>query len=95
MATKIEELLKTTTIKNLKRPSAISVSKDTTAEEALRIMQENKTGCVVVTDNRKVLGIFTEKDITLHILLKESSFKVPVTNYLKTLRTLTLNDTVG
>lgn len=96
MAKKIEELLREGKIGSLKRPKAFSVPKDTLAEEAVRIMQENRNGYVVVVDeNNKALGIFTEKDVTLHILLKEADLKVPVTRYLKGLRALTLNDSVG
>ena len=97
MAKKIEELLKEVLIKNLKRPMAIESGPDTTVEQAAKIMQEHRSGYVVITDHGKVIGVFTEKDLTLYCYFKEPDWnKVLATKFCKIpLRALSLNDTVG
>lgn len=97
MAKKIEDLLREAKVGSLKRPATIEVSRDLLVEEAIKIMQRERSGYVVATDeNKKVVGIFTEKDLALYVFLKEPDFKVPILNYIKfPLRALTLNDSVG
>ena len=97
MPKKIEDLLKEVTIRNLKRPSAIECGPETTVEQAVKLMQEYKSGYVVITDNKKCIGIFTEKDLTLYCFFKEPDWtKVLATKFVRfPLRALTLNDSVG
>ena len=97
MPKKIEDLLKEVTIRNLKRPNAIECGPETTVDQAVKMMQEHKSGYVVITDNKKVIGIFTEKDLALYCFFKEPDWtKVPATKFVRfPLRALTLNDSVG
>ncbi|MBI4431065.1 MAG: CBS domain-containing protein [Candidatus Omnitrophica bacterium] len=97
MAKKIEELLREVLIKNLKRANAIECGPETTVEQAVKIMQEHKSGYVVITDKNKVIGIFTEKDLSLYCYFKEPDWsKVLATKFVKfPLRSLSLNDSVG
>jgi len=39
-----------------------SVSTDATVWDALKVMHEAKVGAVLVTENKKIVGIFTERD---------------------------------
>ena len=52
--------------------TALTVSAETTATEAMRRMQDEHRGCVIVTDdgtdNSKLIGIFTERDVLLRIV---------------------------
>lgn len=51
-------------IKNLNlRAGRISVPPGTTIGEAARIMKEHRIGCVLVEEEGRLLGIFTERDI--------------------------------
>ena len=51
---------------------ALTVDAATTVTEAMRAMQSEHTGCVVVTDdgtsNSKLTGIFTERDVLFRIV---------------------------
>jgi CBS domain-containing protein len=49
------------TILNPARP--ISVQHGTRLSEVLKVMKENRIGCVCVVDNRQLVGILTERDI--------------------------------
>ncbi len=53
----------------LMHQDVITVAPDTTAEQAMLLAQENKTGCVVVVDdNYKPVGIVTTNDVVDRIL---------------------------
>lgn len=51
---------------------ALTVSPDTSVTEAMRLMQTEHTGCVIITDdgtaNSKLTGIFTERDVLFRIV---------------------------
>jgi len=48
----------------------ITITKDSTVEEAVRLMNEHEIGCLIVTENKKVLGILTERDLMKRVLAK-------------------------
>ncbi len=52
-----------------------SIAPETTVFEALEIMVEKKIGALVVTDNGKLKGIFTERDYARKVILKGKSSK--------------------
>ena len=53
----------------LMHPDVITVTPDTTAEQAMLLAQENKTGCVVVVDGKyRPVGIVTTNDVVDRIL---------------------------
>ena len=48
--------------------AVLSVGKNATALEAAQRMNDNSVGCLVVIDEGKVIGIFTERDILRRIV---------------------------
>ena len=44
-----------------------TVSPDQTVIDACLIMQQYKIGCVVVTEDKKVVGMFTERDMVTRV----------------------------
>ena len=52
-----------------------SITPDTTVFEALEIMVEKKIGALIVTENEKLKGIFTERDYARKVILKGKSSK--------------------
>ena len=42
-----------------------TVSPESTAAEAIRLMLARRVGAVVVVDANRVVGIFTERDVTI------------------------------
>ncbi len=48
----------------------VSVSPSTCVVDALALMAEKNIGCVVVLDENKYLGIFTERDYSRKVILK-------------------------
>ncbi|MDH5634317.1 MAG: CBS domain-containing protein [Candidatus Bathyarchaeota archaeon] len=48
----------------------ITIKKDSTVKEAVRLMNEHEIGCLVVTENKKAIGILTERDLLKRVLAK-------------------------
>lgn len=53
----------------------ITTTRDSTVEEAVRLMNEHEIGCLIVTDNKKPIGIITERDLLKRILAKSKDLK--------------------
>jgi acetoin utilization protein AcuB len=56
-------LLSKITINEIMTKDVITVTPDTTTEEAARIMADNKIGGLTVVSDRKVVGVITETDL--------------------------------
>ncbi|HUV91074.1 MAG TPA: CBS domain-containing protein [Anaerolineae bacterium] len=52
----------------VKAEQVVTVSQDTTIEEAARIMVEHKVGCLPVLEEGVVVGIITEVDLLAHLM---------------------------
>ncbi len=52
-----------------------SVSPTTTAYEALEVMAEKNIGAVLVFENEKLVGVFSERDYARKVILKGKSSK--------------------
>lgn len=53
----------------------ITTTRDSTVEEAVRLMNEHEIGCLIVTHNKKPIGIITERDLLKRILAKSQDLK--------------------
>jgi CBS domain-containing protein len=54
-------------LRSLMKP-AITASIDATVHEAIQLMQRRRIGCVLVVSHRKLLGVFTERDVLKKIV---------------------------
>ncbi|HEY9166351.1 MAG TPA: CBS domain-containing protein [Candidatus Kryptonia bacterium] len=50
-------------IKSVRLQDAISISPESSVLEAIELMKSHKMGCLLVVDSKKVVGIFTERDL--------------------------------
>ncbi len=55
-------------LSDLKLSKLISVDIDTNIQDTVKLMQENHNGCVVITENGKLAGIFTERDLMIRVV---------------------------
>lgn len=46
----------------------ISTHKDTLIKDALKLMVENKIGSIVIEDDEKIVGIWTERDLMKNVI---------------------------
>jgi CBS domain-containing protein len=55
----------TVTVRDIMRPDPVTISPDSTTVEAIRLMRENRLGCLPVTENGKLVGLVTEYDLVV------------------------------
>lgn len=60
-------------LSRLDREQTISVAPDTPALEVARLMKDSNSGCALVLDGVKLVGIFTEHDVLLKLTGKPGS----------------------
>lgn len=46
----------------------VTVREDTDLDEVIQILKVKKSGSVIITNNRKVSGVFTERDVVLKVI---------------------------
>jgi CBS domain-containing protein len=62
-------------LKELVQDQTISVTPDTPALEVARLMKNSNSGCALVVDGGKLVGIFTEHDVLLRMTGESSATK--------------------
>ena len=60
-------------IKNLRVKKPLTLGPDDTVAKAIELMQGKKIGCVLITKNEKMVGIFTERDVLMKISGKKGA----------------------
>jgi predicted transcriptional regulator len=53
----------------------VTTPKNSTLEEAVKLMNDHEIGCLIVTENKKAVGILTERDLLKRILAKSENLK--------------------
>ncbi|OGW77968.1 MAG: hypothetical protein A2Z83_05155 [Omnitrophica bacterium GWA2_52_8] len=97
MATKsVETRIKEKKIAEVINPKLVRAESTITLRQALDIMQKNKSGYIVVADANKVVGIFTEVDVTRKILANRVKLDLRISEFMtKNPSVLSPQDTVG
>ena len=71
------------TVRNLlqKKGNAVyTVSPSTSVFDALELLEDRNLGALIVTDNGKLLGVFTERDYARKVVLKGRSSRETLVN---------------
>ena len=97
MATKsVDVLLKEKRIDEIVNPKIVQASPEMTVESAVKLMQDQKSGYIVIAKNKKVVGIFTEVDVVEKILDKNINWASPVSEFMTSQPpVLNIHETVG
>jgi CBS domain-containing protein len=72
------EVIMATTVSDVMTRSPETVEVSDTVVEAARRMRDADTGDVIVLDNGRVVGILTDRDITLRIVAEDKDLSTPV-----------------
>ena len=64
----VEVLLKEKKIYEIVNPKLVQAPPDITINDAIRLMQENRAGYIVIAKDKKVAGIITETDIVRKVM---------------------------
>ena len=92
MATKsVEALVKDKKISEIVNPKIVQATPDISLKQAIQIMQENKSGDIVIAKAKKVLGVFTETDVAQKVLGQDVSWSKPVVEFMQLDPSLFLN----
>jgi CBS domain-containing protein len=65
-------------VSRLNPPPPVTAAPSLSASEAAALMRENHTGCVLVCDRGKLVGIFTERDLVLKVMAKGRPLTTPL-----------------
>jgi CBS domain-containing protein len=82
MANASERRLKEKKIGEIINPRLIQAPPTTSVERAVQVMRDNKSAYIVVSDKKRVVGMFTESDVTRKILGKNIDEKRPVRDFM-------------
>ncbi len=64
----LTRVLKVESVARLNPTSPWQVLPGATVAEAVHMMREKSVGCVLVSENRRIVGIFTERDLLRRVL---------------------------
>jgi CBS domain-containing protein len=74
----------------------VAVSPFTPLSQAIEAMKSDEGGCVIVSDDGRVAGIFTERDLLLKIVGRDVDFDSPISQWMHpTVETLSPDATIG
>lgn len=70
---RIESAVLETPIGELMRADPFVVEEDATVVMAVEAMKERRTGCVLVQNQGKLVGVFTERDVLRRVIFREGN----------------------
>lgn len=84
------------TVSQLKPRAAVTLTPDRPVAEAVRLMRERKMGCVVVTQDGQLKGVFTERDLLNKVAGLKDPARTAVAEVMNTeLHPLSASDTIA
>jgi CBS domain-containing protein len=72
------------TVGELMTTNVVTVARDATVRDALRAMIEHDIGSVVVVERGAAVGVFTERDVTRHVLTDAAMLEEPIQQLMST-----------
>lgn len=80
----------------LRTDDYVAVSPQTPLSQAIEAMKNDEGGCVIISDNGRVAGIFTERDLLTKILGENVDLESPIARWMQpSVETLSPEATVG
>ncbi len=74
----------------------VVVSPYTPLSQAIEAMKNDEGGCVIVSDDGRVVGIFTERDLLNKVLGEDVDLESPINNWMQpAVETLSSEATIG
>lgn len=95
-AQSVETLLREKKIFQIINPKLVQCPSSLPLKDVIELMQKSRSGYVVVADNKKVAGIFTEVDVVRKVLNKNVHWDSPIREFMaKDPLCLNPNESVG
>jgi CBS domain-containing protein len=74
----------------------VCIAPSTPLSEAIERMKEDEGGCVIICEDKGIVGIFTERDLLTQIIGEQVDMSAPVSNWMTpVVETLTPDANVG
>jgi CBS domain-containing protein len=74
----------------------VAVSRHTRLGQAIEAMKKDEGGCVIITDDGRVAGIFTERDLLTQVSGQDVDLDSPIEKWMQTsVETLSPEATIG
>ena len=74
----------------------VAVSPYTPLSQAIEVMKKDEGGCVIVSDDGRVAGIFTERDLLTKVLGQNVDLDSPINEWMQpAVETLSFEATIG
>ena len=74
----------------------VAVSRHTPLGQAIEAMKQDEGGCVIVTDDGRVAGIFTERDLLTRVSGEDIDLQTPIEQWMQSdVQTLSSEATIG
>ena len=74
----------------------VAVSRYTPLSQAIEAMKQDEGGCVIITDDGRVAGIFTERDLLTRVSGEDIDLQSPIEQWMqRDVQTLTSEATIG
>ena len=74
----------------------VAVSPYTPLSQAIEVMKKDEGGCVIVSDDGRVAGIFTERDLLTKVLGQNVNLDAPISEWMQpAVETLSSEATIG
>jgi len=74
----------------------VAVSRNTPLGQAIEAMKKDEGGCVIITDDGRVAGIFTERDLLTRVSGQDVDLDSPIEKWMQTsVETLSPEATIG
>jgi signal-transduction protein with cAMP-binding, CBS, and nucleotidyltransferase domain len=74
--------LKSETVSRLNPTQPWLIQTTQSVADAVKLMREKKVGCVLVCEQRRIVGIFTERDLLRRIVAPGKALDAPITEYM-------------
>ena len=83
-------------ILSLQLPPPLSVASGSSVRQVIDTVQRHRTGAVLVSEGKRLVGIMTERDVLMKLIRRDVSYDDPVDRFMTpNPRTLTPDSTIG
>lgn len=82
-------------IKEIMSKNIITCSKDDSLLKASNLMKKNDIGFLPISDNKKIIGVITDRDIVIKALSNKEDYSNPINDYInKNIITIDVNSNI-
>ena len=83
-------------ILTLKLPTPLFVASGSSVRQVIETVQRQQAGAVLVVEDKRLVGIMTERDVLMKVVARDVNYDEPVDNFMTpNPRTMTSSQTIG